>query len=236
MVMDMKKLRKTKITMLMLLLAVFVYAQDNETRDLRSFTEISIAEGIEVIAEKGTENTVEIISKRIDHDRVLTEVRGGQLTIHIDNKWYKSTPRHDVKIKLTYTDELERIKVNTGAELLVKGEVKGKRLDIHTSTSGMVELKVAVEYLDLSASTSGRIEIEGISEEVDAGASTGGTIYAYDVNSKDVSAKASTGGDIRVNAEDYLRGKASTGGSVYYRGSPRTSMSSSTGGSVRSAN
>ena len=234
--MDMKKLRKIKITMVMLLLAVFVYAQDNETRDLRSFTEISVAEGIEVIAEKGTKNSVEIISRRIDLDRVLTEVRGGELSIHIDNKWYKSTPRHDVKIKLTYTDELERIKVNTGAELVVKGEIKGKRLDINTSTSGIVELKVAVEFLDMSATTSGRIEVEGVAEEVEAGASTGGTIYAYDVTSKDVSAKASTGADIRVNAEDYLKGKASTGGSVYYKGRPRTSMSSSTGGSVRSAN
>lgn len=232
----MKKLRKIKITMVMLLMAVFVYAQDNETRDLRSFTEISVAEGIEVIAEKGTENSVEINTRRIDLDRVLTEVRGGRLSIRIDNKWYKSTPRHDVKIKLTYTDELERIKVNTGAELLVKGEIKGRRLNIDTSTSGMVELKVAVEFLDMRASTSGRIEVEGTSEEVDAGASTGGTIYAYDVTSKDVSAKASTGADIRVNAEDYLRGKASTGGSVYYRGRPKTSMSSSTGGSVRSAN
>lgn len=232
----MKKLRKIKITMVMLLLAVFAYAQDNETRDLSNFTEISVAEGVEVIAEKGTENSVEIVTRRIDLDRVITEVRGGKLSIQINNKWYRSTPKNDVKIKLTYTDELERIKVNTGAELLIKGEIKGKRLDINTSTSGMVELKVAVEFLDMSASTSGRIEVEGTSEELEAGASTGGTIYAYDVTSKEVSAKASTGGDIRVNAEDYLRGRASTGGSVYYKGRPKTSMNSSTGGSVRSAN
>lgn len=232
----MKKLRKIRITMGMLLLAVFVYAQDNESRDISNFTEISVAEGIEVIAEKGNENTVEIVTRRIDLDRVITEVRGGKLNIHIDNKWYRRTPRNDVKIKLTYTDELERIKVNTGAELFVKGEVKGKRLNIDTSTSGMVELKVAVEFLNMSASTSGRIEVEGMSDEVEAGASTGGIIYAYDVTSKEVSAKASTGGDIRVNAEDYLRGRASTGGSVYYKGSPKTSMNSSTGGSVRSAN
>jgi len=232
----MKELRKLKIALVLLLVAVVAFAQDNETRNIRNFSEIHVSEGITVIAEKGTKNYLEVSSSRIDLDRVITEVRGGKLSIHIESRWYHRTSGHNVKIRLIYTDDLDKIKVTTAAELIVKSEIKTRRLDVNTSTSGMVELNVNVDFLELGASTSGRIEIKGTAEEIEAGASTGASIYAYDVVSKDVYAKASTGADVRVNAEDYLRGSANTGGSVYYKGRPKTDMSTNTGGSVKSTN
>ena len=75
--------------------------------------------------------------------------------------------------------------------------------------------------LELKASTSGRIDIQGKAEEVEAGASTGATIYAYDMEAKEVSARANTGADVRIMAEDYLRGRAGTGGNISYRGRPK---------------
>ncbi len=232
----MKNSRKIHLSLAMLFATLVVFAQDNDTRKLDRFTQISISEGIEVIAEKGSENKVEIEASRIDLDRVLTDVRGGQLSIRIDNKWYRRTPRHNVRIKLTYTEEPDRIKVNTAAEATFRSVLKSRRLDVSATTSGMIELEVDVTTLDLSASTSGRIEIQGDAENLEAGASTGATIYAYDVNAKDVSARANTGADVRITAEDYLSGRAGTGGSISYRGKPRTSVRTNTGGSIRKSN
>ncbi len=232
----MKTLKKTTLIIILLLVSTLVFGQDTETRDLRSFTDIKVSEGIELVAEKGTENSITIETRRLNPERVLTEVRGDQLNIHIDNSWYRRTPRHNVRVTLTYTEELERIHVNTAADALFKSIIKSKRLDVSSSTSGTIELQAEVEILDLSASTSGRIEIEGTAEDLEAGATTGATIYAYNMEAKDVSVRANTGADIRVSAEDYLTGRAGTGGSISYRGRPRTSIRTNTGGSIRRAN
>lgn len=106
-------------------------------------------------------------------------------------------------------------------------------MPIYSSTSGFVRLKAEAKYIDLGATTSGRIDIEGTAEEVDANASTGGTIYAYDLESNDAYARANTGADVRINAEERLRASAGTGGSIRYMGKPRTDIRTNTGGSVR---
>lgn len=230
----MKNSNKILMTLAMVFASVFAYAQDQETRDLDKFYEISVSEGIELIARKGSENKIELEVDYVDIDRVLTEVRGGSLRVHMDRGNYR---RKRVKAILTYTEELEEIKVSTGAEAIFEDKITAKSLEVTTSTSGYVEIKsIAVDRLEMRATTSGRIDIEGTAEDLKAGASTGGTIYAYDVDAKDVRARANTGADVRVNAEDFLTASAGTGGSVKYKGRPRTDVSTNTGGSVRRSN
>lgn len=230
----MKNSNKILLTLAMVFASVFVYAQDQETRDLDKFTRISVAEGIELIARKGSENKIELEVDHVDIDRVLTEVRGGSLHVHMERGNYR---KKRVKAILTYTEDLEEIKVSTGAEAIFEDKITGSSLEINTSTSGYAEIKsIDVERLEMRATTSGRIDIEGTADELKAGASTGGTVYAYDVKAKDVRARANTGADVRVSAEDFLTASAGTGGSVKYKGRPRTDVSTNTGGSVRRSN
>lgn len=214
-------------------LSGIAYAQDKETRDLRNFDELRVSEGIKLIAQKGSENKIEIEVDYIDLEDVITEVRGGRLHIHLERGRYR---RKWIKAYLTYTDDPSYITVNTAAEVVFKNKVTTRSLDINTSTSGLVELEAEVDRLDLSASTSGRIDIKGKAEDIRAGASTGGTIYAYDVEATEGSAKANTGADVRIRVEDYLRASAGTGGSVKYKGRPKTDVRTNTGGSVRRSN
>lgn len=230
----MKNSNKILLTLAMVFASLFVYAQDQETRDLDKFTQISVAEGIELIARKGSENKIELEVDYVDIDRVLTEVRGGSLHVHMERGNYR---KKRVKAILTYTEDLEEIKVSTGAEAIFEDKITGSSLEINTSTSGYAEIKsIDVERLEMRATTSGRIDIEGTADELKAGASTGGTVYAYDVKAKDVRARANTGADVRVSAEDFLTASAGTGGSVKYKGRPRTDVSTNTGGSVRRSN
>ncbi len=232
--MNMKNSNKILLTLALVFVSVFANAQDQETRDLDKFYEISVAEGIELIARKGSENKIELEVDYVDLEDVLTEVRGGSLRVHMDRGNYR---RKRVRAVLTYTEELEEIKVSTGAEAVFEDKITTRSLEVITSTSGYAEIKsIDVERLEMKASTSGRIDVEGSTDDLKAGASTGGTIYAYDVEAKEVWAKANTGADVRVNAEDFLTASAGTGGSVKYRGRPRTDVSTNTGGSVRRAN
>ena len=133
----------------------------------------------------------------------------------------------------TMLDEIEEIHVSTGAEADFRSEIKVTDLKVTTSTSGTVYLKTEAKSVDLGATTSGRIKIQGTTEEIDVSASTGGSIDAMDLTANDAYARANTGADIRLNAEERLRASAGTGGSVRYSGKPRTDVRTNTGGSVR---
>lgn len=230
----MKNIFKTQITIILLFISSIAFAQDSETRDLDKFSELKVSEGIEVIAKKGNENSVEIEVSRIDIGRIMTEVRGDRLSIYVKrNSWSNRNRSGKIRVNLTYTEEMEEIVVNTSAEVVFEDMIKSKRLTIKASTSAVVEVKVQVTTLDMSSTTSGRIDIRGDADEVEATASTGATIYAYDVEAIEVYAKANTGAEVRVNAQDRLRASANTGGVVSYRGKPKTDVRSNTGGSVR---
>ena len=213
-----------------MLISVASFAQDVEIRKLDKFTEIKVSEGIELIAKKGTENSVEIRASRIDLEDVYTDQRGDVLKLHRRDGRYRNAR---IKMELTYTDDLDWITVNTGASAVFEDRMSADRMRVSTSTSGFVELNVDADVLDMSSTTSGVIVIEGMAKEIEATASTGGQIKAFDLNADDVYAKANTGADVRVSANERIKGSANTGGTVRYKGSPRADIRTSTGGSIR---
>lgn len=226
----MKNSNQLLITLVIMLISVTSFAQDVETRKLDRFSEIQVSEGIELIAQKGNENSVEITASRIDLEDVYTDQRGGALKLHRRDGRYRNTR---IKMVLTYTDEIDRIKVNTGASAVFEDKISADRMRVATSTSGSVELEVEAKILDMTASTSGSIRIEGTAEEIEVSAATGGQVRAYNLNAEDVYARANTGADIRVNASERFKGSANTGGNIRYKGSPRADVRTNTGGSIR---
>lgn len=222
-----------RITLVFTLLALFnlsLFAQDTETRSLNSFTEIEVAQGIELVAKKGTENKVTIEARGIDTEDVYTDFRGNTLKLRLRQQIFKSP---DVRIELTYTEEPEAVKVSSGAQALFRDVIKTRRLELGASTSGMLEAEIDVESLDMNASTSGGIELSGTAKEIEVSATTGGDIDAMNVDTDEVYAKANTGAIIRVTANERLKASANTGGDLRYRGNPKTDIKTSTGGSIR---
>lgn len=221
---------KYLLTTLCLLAVISLSAQETEKRELSRFDEISVAQGIDLVAEKGTTNSIDLEVSRIDLEDVITEVRGGKLYVKLSRGNHRS---NRVRATLTYTEELRDIEVSTGAEAEFRTKIKVDDLEVTTSTSGYVRLSVEAKTVDLGATTSGRINIDGKATEIDASASTGGSIDAFDLVANDAYARANTGADIRLTAEERLRASAGTGGSVRYMGKPRTDVRTNTGGSVR---
>jgi len=215
---------------LLLFCLITAKAQSSESRNLPNFDEITVSMGIELVAQKGSENSIELEVSRIDLDDVITEVRGDRLYIKLTNGRHRG---NRVKATLTYAEDLEEINVSTSAKVNFRSILEVDDIQVKTSTSGLVELEVKASSVDLGATTSGTIRIEGISDEVDASASTGGYINALDLEANDGYARANTGADVKLNVSDKLRASAGTGGTVRYAGKPRTDISTNTGGSVK---
>ena len=244
--------RSVLVTLLGIFIAGFALAQSEETRSLSSFSEISAHEGIEVFIEKGNKEEARVVSRNIDIEDVLTEVLGGKLKIHIDGRNYNNR-NTDVKVYVTYKS-VEGLAASSAASITAKdpietdgdfdvdvssagdivATIKADELTIDASSAGDVELKVDVNEIEADVSSSGDIEVSGTVKIQDIEVSSSGDYAAYDLESEETDASASSGGSVKVNVSEKINARASSGGSIRYKGAPRyVDVSSSSGGSVR---
>lgn len=99
-------------------------------------------------------------------------------------------------------------------------------------------IQVIVPEVDsLSASSGASVKVASGFEKVEVltvAASSGANIDALSLAANVVNARASSGGSVRVHADQALNARASSGGSVRYAGSPSdVDSAKSSGGSVR---
>ncbi len=77
------------------------------------------------------------------------------------------------------------------------------------------------------------IRVSGNTDNHAAKASSGSSIKAYDLMSKNVIVKVSSGANIDIHASEKIEARASSGGDIDYKGAPKKVMrKSSSGGSI----
>ncbi|MEM9884689.1 MAG: head GIN domain-containing protein [Bacteroidota bacterium] len=233
-----------------------LFAQSSETRNLGSFDEVSVSEGIKAKLRKGSSNKIKIEAENIDLNLVRTDIRGDELRIHIENDWKRKNRNIDVKVYLTFTD-LEALDANSGAYVILEDEITSnsfdasvgsganikvektihaKEMDIDASSGAYMYLAdIDADELEVDVSSGGKIEVEGgkvNSLEVDVNSS--GKLDAYDLRCRYVDADASSGGGVKIYAHTGLKADSSSGGWVYYKGSPdKVVERESSGGRVK---
>lgn len=233
----------------LILISVLAFGQQKETRSLRSFSEVSAHEGIDVILKKGSKESARIEAENVDIEDVLTEIDGDRLKIHLDGKNHRNP---DVTVWVTYVS-LRAVSASSAADLRSDGQivasgdfrvdvssagdidlnVKADELDVRASSAGDCELKVDINKLDASVSSAGGIEISGTARELDVEVSSSGDFEGYDLPVKEAEVSASSGGSAEVTVSEQLDARASSGGSIRYRGNPRMDISTSSGGSIK---
>lgn len=232
------------------LLAFWTLAQQEETRSLSSFDEVSAQEGIDVYLEKGSSETARVVTERIDLDDVLTEVSGGRLKIHIDGN---KTRNINVQVYVTFVS-LEALAASSAASIEVEdpietdGEfevdvssagnieatISAESIEIDASSSGDADLEVDVEEVDAEVSSSGEIKISGTAINQEVQTSSAGRYEGFGLQSEEANVSSSSGSSARVSCSRDLDASASSGASIRYKGDPKyVNVNNSSGGSVR---
>ncbi len=203
----------------------------SQTRALGSFSGVKVAEGVDVYLTKGDKESARVETDGIAPDKVITEVSGSYLKVHMRDE---SHGHHGtVKVYVTYV-KIDKLSASSAGSIYSEGTIQASTLEISTSSAGNVEVAVNAESVDISASSAGEAEIKGKTKSLNVDASSAGEIDAYDLEAENVTAGASSAGSIRINVSDALTAKASSGGSIRYRGNPNKSITdSSSGGSVK---
>jgi hypothetical protein len=223
------------LALLALLAPLWGWSQKSETRSVGSFSGIKTGQAIDVYLKKGEKESVKVEVTGDYLDRVITEVSGSNLRIHIrdNNSFFSSSI--NVKVYVTYV-ALSRIYASQAANVFSDGVIKAEKLDIQASSAADIELKIEAGEVNVQASSAADVTLEGTAKRLVVSAVQAGEVDAYACPVEIAEASASSGGGIKMSVSQSLDAKASSGGSVRYRGNPaRTNTSSSSGGSVKKA-
>lgn len=200
-----------------------------ETRKVNEdFTEISASEGLDVfvtqdddfkILVKADENIIELIA---------TDIEDGKLRIHAIENIGRATKSIYVSLP-----EITVLNSSSGADLIVKNEIKAEKLSLTASSGSDIEAEVVASEIEADASSGADIEISGQTNLFYADASSGADIKARSLQTKHCNADASSGSDISVSVSESLTADASSGADISYSGNPEVISKKSASGSVQ---
>ena len=193
-----------------------VYGDDVQKRTISSFHAIETSSGIEVIISKGDKEELAVsVGDKAYIDEVRTVVENGILKVSRSNdnwKFWNKWKNWKVKVYVSYTN-LDAIKANSG------GSVNGSdlslaKLNVRMNSGGSVSLTGNIESLDVDGSSGAQFRGYSLSTNVCKVEMSSGAGIQVTVT-KEVSAKANSGGFVRFKGDGLIRDiNVNSGGTV----------------------
>lgn len=206
-----------------------------ETIDITNdFSGVVAGSSWDVYLEKGDRVSVVVEADQNLIDAAKIYVKDGKLKIYCEDHIRKASSK---KVYVTYTDDLEFIGANSGADVYTKEILKGDAISLNVSSGGRLQAEAVIRNVKTSVSSGGDVELSGSTETFKANVSSGGMIKAKSLKAKYADANASSGGSIDLYVTDDLKARATSGGDIDYWGSPQNvdkPNKSYSGGSISS--
>ena len=212
-------------------------ATDSETRNLDSFTELSISGNISVELIASDTHKAEIEILKGDIDKLVTSVKGSTLKIKFKNKdgWNWGGNQNKAKITLHYV-KLDGIDASAGSKVSCKDAIAASDFELDASSGSSIKIELDTESLDVDVSSGASIKVYGVSDIQSVDISSGASYHASDLESKKCTVEASSGASAKIWVSQTLSADASSGASIRYKGDPEdTNLDPGkySGGSIR---
>ena len=197
----------------------FVYDDNAEKRGISSFHAIETSAGIQVIITKGSKEELAVSANEKELiGKVETVVKDGVLKIYRDTDWkfWNNFKDWHIKVYVSYV-KLDGLEASSGASI--------HGTDVH------------FDKLSVRQSSGALIELAGSADALHVDGSSGSQFKGYDLKSNTCQADVSSGADVKVNVSKEINAKASSGGSIRYEGEAAVrDIHVSSGGSVKKQN
>jgi hypothetical protein len=204
-----------------------VVTEDRSTKE--NFTEIRVSTGLELHIYQGPKNKITVEADENLQDIIVTEVNNGVLKIYSEKSIWRAKSK---KIFVTIKD-LEAVTATSGSEVYAKETLKVDDIRISSTSGADINISVDANTVETSSTSGSDIEISGKSNKHISSATSGASIDAYDLHSKNVIVKVTSGADINVYASESLDAKATSGGDIDFKGNPKNvNKKSSSGGDI----
>jgi len=235
---------KKIILSLLTIISLQSFAQDAvlsdanaEKRSLSgSFSAIKVSDGIDLYLSQGNEESIAVSASEQKYlDRFKTVVDNGVLKIYYDNSTliWNGNEKRKLKAYVSFKT-LERLQASSGASVDAKSTLKLEKLEMHMSSGSQFTGEVNIGNMNVDQSSGSEITITGNADKLKVDLSSGAVFKGYELNAEYCEAKASSGGEARINVNKELAAKASSGGGIKYKGNASiTDLNVSSGGMVK---
>ncbi|MDB5211964.1 MAG: hypothetical protein JWQ30_2791 [Sediminibacterium sp.] len=193
-----------------------VYDDNVQKRTISSFHAIETSSGIEVIMSKGDKEELAVSVGNTEYlDQVRTVVENGVLKLSraSDNwKFWNKFKNWKVKVYVSYVN-VDAIRATSGGSVTAS-DVSFTRLIARMNSGGMITLTGKIESLDVDGSSGAQfrgysLTTTNCKADVSSGAGVQVTV------TKEISAKANSGGFVRFKGDGLIRDiNVNSGGSV----------------------
>jgi hypothetical protein len=196
-----------------------------QSRNTEYFDQIEASGNLRLNLWQDQNNEVVVTASENLLENIITEVRGNELRVYT-----RGRIRGDEIIVDVAVPDLKRLKANAGINVTGQSSISSPELELEVNAGSTLSLQVFVNRLILRAIAGSDVTLAGEASQVEISGSTGSEVNAYGLMAGDVSVRASTGTQIKVNATDNLSVRASTGSSVHYEGNPSMNEINLSGG------
>ena len=202
-----------------------------ENRSIENnFDEIKISQGLDLYITQSDETSLIVEADENLQDLIKTEVADGILKIYTTENIRRASSK---KVMLS-VKTISAIKATSGSDVYSENTLKVSNLEL-TSTSGAdIKLDVKTETLDCTSTSGSDIKLSGTTKTFIASATSGSDIDASQLQAETSNVRATSGADISVNTSKALTAKATSGGDIRYSGNPeKISKSDTSAGRVK---
>mgnify|MGYP000197484410 CR=1 FL=1 len=204
-----------------------VITENRSTKD--NFTKIAVSTGLDLYISQGSKNEITVEADENLHDIIITEVNDGVLKIYAEKNIWKAKAR---KVFVT-VKTLDGVTATSGADVYSKETLHVDTIKLKTTSGADIRISLNANTVETSATSGSDIEVSGTSNNHISSATSGASIDAFNLKSKNVTVKVSSGADINVYASESITAKASSGGDIDFKGNPKKiNKKSSSGGDV----
>lgn len=185
-----------------------------------SFTGISVSDGVDLYLTQGGEESVAVSASDEKYlERFKTAVEDGVLKIYYDTKGIKWSANERRKLKAYVSFRaLQKLHASGGADVRMQGSLDVENLDMKFTSGSAFNGKLKAKALTVDQSSGSAVNISGSADKIDVGVSSGAVFKGYDLTADYCTAKASSGGGVRITINKELSAKANSGGGVKYKG------------------
>lgn len=210
-------------------------------RTVGDYESIAVAGSYEVELVAGNEGDLTLSGEENLLEHIVTEVKGGKLTIKTE-KYFNLIPSWN-KSKITVVVPVEAIDAITlsgsgsiATDLTLKsdhfhttvsgsGDIKAsvdtQKLGVTVSGSGDITLKVKATDIDVQIAGSGDSNLSGTTNNIDVNVSGSGDLSAFSLMAKTAEVNIAGSADVEVYASDILHARIVGSGDIRYKGNPK---------------
>lgn len=148
-------------SLVLLLGAGQLSAQNREVRDVENFTRISFGFPGKLYLKQGSPQKVELEGSRDILEEVETEVDNGRLKIGKEGKWFKWDNDDKITVYITVPN-IEGVAVSGSGDIIGQSRIRTNDLDLNVSGSGSLSLEAEARGdVDANVSGSGNLTFKG---------------------------------------------------------------------------